>query len=281
LQRIDFLRKKVVKIISGTYCYATDCTTDGKWVIYADKRNPRYDKGTLERVIIDFWRFNLITGQRQKFAIASDGTEGKWSPDGKKLLFGGPKPRSSIGQPEPKWKLVWTKTGGAFRQWLSDSSGIVIIARDKIYIEQAEKETVQLLNIDLGYIRILRVDRSNRIYLISRSKPGRKKEQLVRCEINGDTLRCEDALKRDKSILWYDITPDGEQIVFLEEGNTCAWHMRSRSSGPQCVVQQAGPTISISPDGKWLAFTRYRKIGESSGTDVVENDLYVTTLEDK
>jgi tricorn protease-like protein len=99
--------------------------------------------------------------------------------------------------------------------------------------------------------------------------------------INGNTLQCESPLKRDNSVLEYDITVDGEQIVFLKQGNTCAWHIKSGSAEAKCVVQNVGPIVSISPDGKWLAFIRHRKIGEQSGKDIVEADLYVTKLESK
>lgn len=282
---IDLVKKKVVQIHQSPYVGAVDCTPDGKWLIYVDSQNSRYDKGTYASGVVDLWRYNLETGQRQKFVIAQGG--GKWSPDGKKFLLYGSRPKSSIEQPVPKWELVWSQkewpVGGGFRaRWLANSSSVIIKSADKLYIERFDtKDAIKLINIDLGDIGHLKVDRFNRIYLISRGKKGLEKARLLRCLLKGDTLECEDALKRNNPISEYDITGDGEQIVFLEKGNNCVWDVRSGSTEARCVAQQDGPTVSISPDGKWLAFTPYRKIGETYGHDVVENDLFVKKLTNK
>jgi len=277
---VDFLNKKVVTIHRDPYVGAVDCSRDGRWLVYVDTRSSRYDRGTYERLVVDFWRYDFKTGQRQKFAIAQGG--GKWSPDGKKFLFYRSKPRYSMEQPQPKWELVWPKTDGS-GEWLADSSGLVIIHNKKIYVERINEGPIQSFNIDLGYIMDLKVDRLNRIYLISRlissDRKRIEKGLLLRCVMEGDTLECEDALKRNNQILRYDITPDGKQIVFLEEGNTCAWY-KDGDAEPLCLAQQA-VKVNISPDGKWLAFVRHRKIGEQSGVDIVESDLFVTKFESK
>lgn len=284
---VDFVNKKVVTIHPNPYVGAVDCTRDGSWLVYVDTRSSRYDKGTYERGVVDFWRYDLKTGQRQRFAIAQGG--GEWSPDGKKFLFYGSKPQSSMEQPKPKWEFVcskgdWSSGGGFEAQWLANSSSIVILYRDKLYIEKfGTKDPVKLIDIDLGDITHLKVDRSDRIYLISRlisrDKKRIEKGRLLRCIIKGDTLECKDALKRNNPILRYDITPDGKQIVFLEEGNTCAWY-KDGDAEPLCLAQQA-VKVNISPDGNWLAYVRHRKIGEQSGVDIVEDDLYVTRLESR
>jgi len=129
---------------------AIACSHDGTWLVYVDSTSVRYDIGTYERGVRDFWRYNFKTGQRQKFAIAQGG--GKWSPDGKKFLFQLSKPRSSIEQPNPKWELVfskrdWPHRGGFEIQWLSDSSSVIINSEDKLYIEKFNtKDPIKLLN---------------------------------------------------------------------------------------------------------------------------------------
>jgi len=295
LRWIDFVNKKEVKISSSGYVGAVDCTSDSEWLIYVDTRSSRWDKGNYERGIVDFWRYNLKTGKRQKFAVAEGG--GKWSPDGKKFLFYGSKPRTYIEQPEPKWDLVWSRSGlsterGFEAGWLSDSESIVIISDNKVYIERYgrnEAAPAQLLNpnINLGTIYKLKIDKRNKIYILARSKEKKNgktiygKTLLLRCQTIGMDLQCKDILKGSKSIRTYDISLDGREVVFQEEENNCTWHLKERKDDPQYVTSMAGPNLSISPDAKWLTVVRPRKVEKVKGVDVYTNDLFVIKLIDE
>jgi hypothetical protein len=303
LRWINFLNNKTVKIHSSAYVGAVDCSPDGEWLIYVDTRSSRWDKGSYERGVVDFWRYNLKTGKRQKFAVASGG--GKWSPDGTKFLFYGLKPQTCIEQPEPRWNLVWSGRGlsteqGFVADWLSDSENIIIttISDDKVYIEKHPgNEPAQLLlpNIDLGDIYNLKIDKHNKIYILSRAKQKMNKKtiygeaRLLGCQTIGNDLQCEDILKRNKSIITYSISLYGRKIAFLEKGNSCVWLLQEGKGDSQCVAlwakdnflrtyPDAGAILSISPDGKWMTFLRPRKIETIRGTDVYTNDLYLIKL---
>jgi hypothetical protein len=239
LKWIDFLNKKEVKISSSAYVGIVDCTSDGEWIVYVDTKSSRWDKGSYERGVVDFWRYSLKTGKRQKFAVASGG--GKRSPDGKKILFDYPKPRTYVEQPEPNWEMVWTGQGISTEQgfaayWLADSDRRVIttISDDKVYIEKYSKdEPARLLNpnIDLGDINNLKIDAHDKIYILSRVKQKMNKKtmygkaRLLKCSINGKNFECEDVLKRDKDIVRFDITPDGKKILFQESVEAVTPHI--------------------------------------------------------
>jgi len=289
LRWTNLLNNKTGKIHSSAYVGAVDCSHDAEWLVYVDTRSSRWDKGSYERGVVDFWRYNIKTGKHQKFAIAEGG--GKWSPDGKKFLFYGSKPTAYIEQPEPKWNLIWSQkywpSGQGFEvAWLADSYSVIIINNDKVYIERyKEGESVQLqqLNVDLGDINHLKVDRHNRIYLLARSKQPNGLRALLRCQIADDSLQCEDILKRNKSIAvgGYAITQDGRNIIFIEEGKTwkekrCVWLLKEGGE-PKCITPSAiiRSTINISPNGKWMTFLRPRKIRD---TDVYTDDLFLISL---
>lgn len=318
LRVIDFLNSKS-EIISNPHNVELEtCTSDGEWVVYSNRQSVRWDKGSYERSALDFWRYNLKTGKRQKFAVASDGSDVEISPDGKKFLFSGAKPRSFVEQPEPKWDLIWTKSGtGLDSQWLNDSSTIVEIkSKDKLISEEISKNVIHQFDIDLGLIKNLRIDKSNRIYLLASPKPptwpkifpSDLKYRLQRCSIKGEKLDCEDVLKHDKGIANFAITPDGKKIVFQESveavtpyiepikglrmrapiaytwrENTCIWLSEEGTPEVKCITPNAtgNSVFSISPDGKWLVFTRTRILEKTKTHDIVTNDLYLIKLTSK
>ena len=221
------------------------------------------------------------------------------SPNGKKFFFTGFKPKIFIKQPEPEWELVWSSGKGEMgssteAQWLNDSSNVVIRSKDKLFIEEISKNNIHQFNIDLGLIQNLRIDKSNRIYILASPKPptwpkifsSDLKYRLLRCSIKEESLDCEDILKRNKSIAvgGYAITQDGRNIIFVEEGKTweekrCIWHLKEGGEA-KCITPLATirSTINISPDGKWMTFLRPRKIETIRGTDVYTDDLFLISL---
>jgi Tol biopolymer transport system component len=297
LQVADLLENKK-KIISNPHNVTLEaCSSDGEWIIYSNRQSVRWDKDSYERGVIDFWRYSLKTGKRQKFAIAEDGSDIEISPNGTRFFFIGSKPKSFIKQPEPEWNLVWSK--GSWKptevKWLKDSSSIVILSmnrlsEDKLLIEEPDKNSIRQFNIDLELIQNLRIDKSDRIYLLASPKPptwpkiflSDLKYRLLRCSIKGENLDCEDVLKRNKSIAKYDISSDGKKIIFIEgEGKTwkektCIWLFEEGNPEAKCITPSANinSIISISPDGKMMVFTDYREIKNG----IYTNDLYLIKL---
>lgn len=284
LRWINIISQKEIKISSGEYDGAIDCTSDGEWVIYVDSKSSRWDKGSYERGVKDFWRFNLITGKRQKFAIASGG--GTWSPDVKKFLFYGSKPVSAINQPEPIWELVWPQNKWKhidFKEthWVNNST-IIMIKKNELYIEEIDKNSGHQLNHGFKAIKHLETDKLGRIYLLATSKSDKtsspiNKYDLFRCSIDSEKLRCEDLLKRDKSISAFDVTQDGSKIVFKEEsgdwqGDVCVW-LYTEGLSVKCITPQASvhSILKITPDAKYILYSNYRKFTK----DTYTNDLKI------
>lgn len=298
LRWIDFINNKTVKIHSSAYVGAVDCTSDGEWLVYVDTRSSRWDKGSYERGVKDFWRYNLKTGKRQKFAVAEGG--GEFSPDSKKFIFSGSKPISSVEQPEPKWELLWSKGKwkvedfiGAY--WLKDLSSILIKSKDRLFIEELDKNNIRQFNMDLGDIYGLKIDKHNKIYILSRAKQKKNgriiygNARLIGCQVTDNDLQCEDILKRNKSIQTYSVSPDGKNIAFLEKGNNCVCLLQEEKDDVQCVslwaeanflriYPDSGASLSISPDSRWLTFTRPRKMETVRGVDIYTDDLFLIKL---
>jgi len=263
------------------------CTADGEWIIYSNKKSVRPDKGINHGGVTDFWRYNLKTGERQKFAIAEDGGRVKISPDGKKVLFTGCKPRSFMEQPPPKWNLVWSKEewkSGRFGEarWLNDSSNIVIrSSMSKLFIENIDAKTMRELDVNLGSLNYLKMDNSNRIYFLASDQASGRLDpnKLFRCSLKDEKIKCAN-LMPDKRIQKYDISPDGKTIVFVEYGkswetNTCVWLYKEGTS-VKCISPSGNVNsiLSISPDVKYVVYTNYRKLSDGSYT----NDLFVINL---
>jgi tricorn protease-like protein len=320
LRVIDLLNSKS-KLISNPHNVTLEtCTSDGEWLVYSNRQSVRWDKGSYERGVIDFWRYNLKTGKRQKFAVASDGSDMEISPNGTRFFFTGSKPKSFIKQPEPKWDLVWSKGSRKPTEvkWLNDSSSIVILSmnrlsEDKLLIEEPDKNSIRQFNIDLGLIEKLRIDKSNRIYLLASPKPPIRissldlQYRLQRCSIKGENLDCEDVLKHDKGIANFAITPDGKKIFYQEsveavtpnieiEGlqvrapvaftwreKTCIWLFEEGTPEVKCITPNAtgNSVFSVSPNGRWLVFRSTRIIEKTKTHDIVASDLYLIDLANK
>ncbi len=268
-----------------------DCTPEGNWIIYADKKSVRWDKGSFKKGVVDICRYDLSERKHQKFAIIYDvGPYDILSPKEFKILLG-KRPNSAIEMPEPKWEPVWSQNewlpGGAV--WLSDSSGAVRILRNKLAVEIfSPTQRSMILDPQLGEIvnlRNLQVDSNNRVYMLVKKKlkGTGEKEHVVRCQINFNEGRvlCENISECSYSIIDFNVSSDGKSIVFTEDKNHYIQSLRIESKEVKCLTTSPGHNLKISPNGKWVAFTRFRKIGKSSGYDIVTNDLFIVKLENK
>lgn len=139
-------------------------------------------------------------------------------------------------------------------------------------------------NIELGRIE---VDNTNRIYgFIEKRLPSpmrvmKTSRKLARCEIVDDSLRCEEIFPGREDIFPYNVSRDGNTLVFREEGNNCVWLYKIQSGKKECVVDGSmRPGFWISPDGKWLAFHMYERSHPSRVTYLMGRTVVVVKLTD-
>lgn len=274
------------------------CSPDGRWIVYWEPRSsrmveidplsPRWDPAIGEMGARDYWRYDRRDGRKERFAIAGGGVE--WSPDGTKLLFVDGRPRVMAESGPPRWNLVysarhWSPGAGLEAVWLADSRHVLILSGADFWLESADGP---------GPIRRLagaipdsfspRVDRRNRIYLLSSHQlpPGRR--DLLRCRIETDAVQCEALGIRRRSITGFDVSPDGDSIVFGEVGVDCLQLWRSGVNESQCLVAGTEPSgFRLSADASRLAFGRERRserkaIGSGPHFHIGRTDLFVAEM---
>jgi len=80
------------------------------------------------------------------------------------------------------------------------------------------------------------------------------------------------------SIRDYDISLDGTSICFMADQDRCIRCLDVPSGTVKCATSGPGSEISLSRDGKYLAFVRYEKTGVTSRgkfiADVFTSNLY-------
>jgi len=250
------------------------CSPDGRWIVYVepkssrmvdiDPHSPRWDPAVGTMAVRDFWRYGLEDGRRERFAVAAGG--GQWSPDGTRLLFYSVKPRTTVTNTLPLWSLVysrqqWPPGAGFEAAWLEDSRHILILSGRQFYAESVDPgEPIRRLQATMAAGLGLRVDRLNRVYLLSGEQRPAGRRELLRCRIEDETIVCEPLVSRAGSIVAFDVTSDGDTIVFSERGSDCLSLWRRSTNDARCVVygtEKSG--FKISPDGSRLAFGRERR----------------------
>ncbi len=250
------------------------CTPDGKWIVYwepkssrmvdIDPHSHRWDPAVGTMGARDFWRYNLEDGRRERFAVAGSG--GQWSPDGTKLLFHDGRPRVMVNSKPPRWTLVysrrhWSPGAGLEAAWLADSRHVLVLSGTHLWVEHiGPGEPIRLLHGAIVDSFGLRVDRLNRVYLLSSGQRPAGRRELFRCRIQDEATLCESLISRADSITAFDITSDGDTIALSERNADCLalWMDSTRNS--RCVVFGTEPSgFRISPDGKRLAFERERR----------------------
>ncbi|MEW6620495.1 MAG: hypothetical protein AB1422_14360 [bacterium] len=309
IEWIDILSKKTIKISSPVIVpprelwqkgcsygndYPLNCTSDGRWVIYADRKSSRIDKGykppndsdepeDWDGGVIDLYRYDVTTGKTQRFAVVRAlGPFEAVSPDGTKVFLGG-KHNSSIEMPEPKWDVVyfknydWVQSGAL---WFLDSSGIVMGQNDPKSVEveffgkNGWAKRFELKQFEYEPFS-LAVDKANRIYFDGVEK-GKKKIALYRCSIKNKNLSCEKVLEQVGN---YKVLPNGD--IIITETKDCIKYITLGQGDGKCIAEKGDATLigirGISPDGKWLAFVREKKIPKGTFFEK-ESNLYILKL---
>lgn len=263
--------------------YVLNCTPDGKWVIYVDRKSGRADKGykssdDLDWDVVDLYRYEVVSGKRQRFAVVRDLQPfDAVSPDGTKIFLGS-KHNSTIEMPEPKWDAVWFKNddwvqSGA--KWFLDSTGVMTQHDNRgIGIEFFGKAGwAKMFEVQFGERSRIAVDKYNRLYF-------RGVGDIYRCNIKNRDLSCE-KIGQGKS--FYGVSLDGD--IVLMEGKDCIsyFDLRQSESEGRCIAKKGWyPLIrieGISPDGKWLAFVRKKITEKKVGRyEITESNLFVIKL---
>lgn len=278
---IDLKTRRTIDVKTNLHSGAASCSFDETSLFIADTSHSRADKAT-GKGIKDFLVYNIK--QRRKEGVASAMAGGVLSPDGKAVLFLRPG-REFVAKKQPrKWRAYWTQNllsgeRGLEYQWLADSDGIVVRHRDEIFIERFDPPGIFPLKHTLGsQFRRLRVDAHDQVFLLGFTKPGRYPDSLFACKIVVQSeLTCHVRIRRETGIAAYEVSRQGDFIVFIGAEHerdwlmpTCIWQLAGNDSRPQCLSNTASTTtsgLSISPDGQWVVFTRHRKLKRTKEGD--------------
>ena len=266
------------------------CTPDGEWLVYMDKQTVRHDKGTVERGIVNLWRYEFKTGRRQRFVIANDtyvssADKAIFPPHELKLYLGG-RPNERIKMPGPEWEVVWSQRKGLATVWFSDGSAVFGAYWDpelRKYILEAEVFDPEIRIVDIyppfkSFWPFL-TDKQNRVYMTVAEDVGARIERCA-IDLKEKKLSCGVVLKNKHHIRGFDVFSDGETIVFTRDGDWCAKVMRVGEKKAECITTSRylmGNYVVLSPDDKWMAFTVFRK---AANGNYYVNDLYILNLKD-
>jgi hypothetical protein len=309
---IDFATKKRIIVSTDPDDWPVNCTPDGEWVVYKKQifiPNPTYDEydGPDENPyqskipVQEVYRYEVATGNRQRFAATGGmGSSTAWvSPDGKKISLR-PWYRSVKPEGGPWLDAVWfssKKWNPGEYAWFQDSSGMAAYlgGPDDIGVEffgdGGWTGAFELWGPGIG-VSSLKVDRENRIY-ITRTQGAvdmetgivpllTGKNLLLRCSVESRQLVCEEILARG-NLGPYEILPDGDILFELIYGK-CIRRASPGGTDDECVLDSdhAGGTyndiglIGVSPDGKRLAFMRFK--GRIMKDDPFRYDLFLINI---
>lgn len=281
---------KKIKVGDG-YQSPLTCTPDGEWLIYMDKSSTRWDTDSYDLGVVDLWRYELKTGKREKFFIVSDDDASSargaiFAPKGLKLYLSF-KPETTMEMPEPKWDVVWLERESVGSVWFKEPMALIGDGSGR-YQEGAL--VIDVLSpykkkfvMDSGFYgaTIIMIDAQERIYMNTVDDNFARGEQTVRCSLDVDkvAISCEsifkDIMAEGHPSFGFDITSDGDFAVTALWKDSCVRLRRRGESGERCITNDdsmVGTKANISPDERWLAFTRLRHIGERN----YHSDLYIT-----
>ncbi len=273
---------------------------ESSW-LYKDKQG-RLPENILDEgigwhgLVIDLYRYEIATGRRQKFAVVRDDSGSLVSPDGSKVLLGN-KHDSTIDMPEPKWDKVWLKNEWTYNRtfWFADSSGVVTAIWGngsglgvEIFGEDGWAKEYDFEQLGFGTkprlsVYLKAVDKENRLYFITgesirvSKRMSRKKYRFLRCKINDRDISCEEfgILSEDEKGIepnLLNLLPDGN-IIFIRGKDSCIHRLKPGETDAECIadVRYEDDTYkrirlrAVSPDGKWIAFTRGKEPPKPGG----------------
>jgi hypothetical protein len=271
------------------------CTPDGEWLVYIDKDSLRYDEGSIEREVIDVWRYEFKTKRRQRFAVA-DYAEVSLIADGvlaptETRVFLGKQPEERVKMPAPEWDIIRAQKKGGLTVWFHDSTAVLRVysgeGKDRLLIEvlSPERETI-FLEQRAKYILHIVTDRQNRIYMQVSNEEFEPDliNEVIRCTVDlrgekREGLSCTPVLE-DYSVKSFDVLSSGAGFAFMEwRVDGCVRVARTEDVETPCITKASfhpGYHLNISPDDKWLAFMTLREKEDN----MFANDLYLVKLKD-
>lgn len=275
----DINKTQTSRVLSSAYLLPTGCSHDGRWLIYLDKRSVRWDKGNLERGVVDVWRYRLRDGVRQKFAIVEDGGPSAIPAPNKDAVFIGKPPKTIHKMPEPIWEIITTKdehfSSGAI--WMRDSGAVATAWRTKLIVENIADGSVAYADLGNLYRKIWKTISlsSNEILVLAEPPgkgPGKRVTVIAKCQ-SFLPSKCVDYVGLEFNATDFDISANAD-VYFTSGALKCIAKMTRKGEPPKCVYSGGGDNLAVSPNGVWLAFTRL----DTTAPNHARDDLYVVPL---
>ena len=285
IEFVDIRSRERIKINLGdSNDTFLNCTSDGEKLLYYDYQSLRLDEdiedpdefgpGNFGRhqYTEDIYAYEIRTGKKTLVATTrNSGNYDALSPDGSKILLGR-KHGLSSKKSAPEWEGVWfTKNWDPIQaKWFFDSSGVVthINTMDhSICVEKfGEDGWAECFN-EYNRCDEFKVGRDNRIYYLDRDAPLDELYhiRLHQCDIKDRKLKCKRILKGFDDVLSsYGFLPDGDIVFYDRYQGECIRRATPGQGNARCVITpEFGGVVydsvslkGISPDGRWLAFTR-------------------------
>ena len=261
--------------LDDRYMSPIACSLDGQWFVYRGPTDPAWNTDSKKFGFVNLWRYELKTGRKQKFLVADNGYassvgKGLFSPVGNTIYLAF-KPTTSIEMPEPKWDVVWLERDNTGEGWLSDPVALVGSGKYNAQSGMIEIDVVspykKKIKLDSGFhnAHFLMTDSQGNIYMETYDDKMGNGKRIVRCSVDLDneeiscgSLFFGDLISRGFSSYYsFDIPDDVNFAVIAEWGDSCVRLRRIGESGGQCVTstdRKIVSYVSISPDGKWLAY---------------------------
>lgn len=255
------------------------CSFDAKWLIAIDSSSSRYDTASTgdegySHVVKDYFRVNLESGEKERFAIAQGG--GYWSPDGTKVLFLGKEPNSSIKQPTPQFEMVWSHdwpsgTGGV-AAWMPDSKELLLGHSGVFYLQRDQNMTPlkAIFTRSLENIVQIKIDSKKHIYVSTTdTKSLSMMYQLLKCSIDSTQVNCVKVAAASAGPIAFDISQDGRHLVYVDSDHSHLYLVDQASSQSKVIAENIEGDPAISPDGRSVVFYRLSDVNkEGMGFDI-------------
>lgn len=267
---VDLNGNKVTVSTKGTD-YPIDCSPDGGWVIYNDRKSAREyrdNEGRTPENIVDegpgwhglvsnLYRYQVASGRRQIFAVVRDDSGSLFSHDGSKVLLGN-RHDSIMEMPEPKWETVWLSNEWLYGStyWFADSSGVVTgiwgngaSLGVEIFGENGWAKEFSLKGSVCGReegcnVVDESVDNEKRFYLLTgesfpvAERMTRTKYLFFLCRIENRELLCEqtgELMEHENRFAFVKILSDGN-IIFKREEDGCIRRLKQGQTDAKCIA---------------------------------------------
>jgi len=291
-----------------------NCSADGRKVFYLPAEQMpstgERDPGGYGwfRETVDMYMYDIVTGEKKLVAKIKDPIPyDAISPDGKKILMGA-RHRLVYRTGAPELKSVWftenRKPVGT--TWFPDSSGVLgygggssgIICIE-IFGEDGWAKCFEMKDGNYG-TDAPRADMKKRVYFLSVDfdiMTELTENYLHRCEIKKRDLSCKRISKDYNVMPTYGVLPDGD-IIFqaYDDDDECLRRITPGQDVARCEITPSyGESVyksifllGLSPDGRWLVFTRSNWTGwkaraNGMGTDLWQGqmDMFVIDLKEE